>query len=466
MFCHFSTAFYVLGLISSTRKGADILNDYGWESVRHCHGEMWPVVEDVERLCDMITPSVTPNMSVSSLSQFSNSELSADTAKMAQYPRISALVLTPSTDLVEESGRASPFSEGYSPKASFIVGSFDSRSRSNTETSGPPGSGNQSCDLDSSDAEKIVIEISQPPDEVATRQVSEGKPHVDSSSEDEAKSKLRSQSVNEDSRQKDAVIHPRSNSDPHETKLDKYERRVDGASVHFNIEDGVVEAEEVRDSFSRCSESSHDALCKKPSSDDSGNPSKPDHLLVREQRSNSNESWKMMAAGTTTSTKSRSDSLYTDTSSGFSSFDSSHYQGASSEPTQLTPIPSASSLVTEQSASQLSDSSKGYVHPSEYYRKLANLKRKPSLRRRYSNPVLGHISPSSTLQRTKIDYVSFTSARDLQGYATLRELKQNRTFSSENDSQANSKGMVFINNTTSPYANKSNSLDFALGGIR
>lgn len=31
----FSTAFYVLGLIASTPRGADILLEFGWEAVRH-----------------------------------------------------------------------------------------------------------------------------------------------------------------------------------------------------------------------------------------------------------------------------------------------------------------------------------------------------------------------------------------------------------------------------------------------
>ena len=41
-----STAFYVLGLLSCTCRGADMLNELGWESVRHKRTEHWPVQDD------------------------------------------------------------------------------------------------------------------------------------------------------------------------------------------------------------------------------------------------------------------------------------------------------------------------------------------------------------------------------------------------------------------------------------
>ena len=39
------TCFYVLGLIATTRQGADILKTLNWESVRHKGEDSWPVVE-------------------------------------------------------------------------------------------------------------------------------------------------------------------------------------------------------------------------------------------------------------------------------------------------------------------------------------------------------------------------------------------------------------------------------------
>ena len=39
------TCFYVLGLIATTRQGADILKSLNWESVRHKEEDRWPAVE-------------------------------------------------------------------------------------------------------------------------------------------------------------------------------------------------------------------------------------------------------------------------------------------------------------------------------------------------------------------------------------------------------------------------------------
>ncbi|XP_067137023.1 rapamycin-insensitive companion of mTOR isoform X2 [Centruroides vittatus] len=38
------TCFYVLGLLSSTPEGADLLMQYGWETVRRAHDDKWPIV--------------------------------------------------------------------------------------------------------------------------------------------------------------------------------------------------------------------------------------------------------------------------------------------------------------------------------------------------------------------------------------------------------------------------------------
>ena len=44
-FCMYRTCFYVLGLVATTRQGADILKALNWESVRHKGEDSWPVVE-------------------------------------------------------------------------------------------------------------------------------------------------------------------------------------------------------------------------------------------------------------------------------------------------------------------------------------------------------------------------------------------------------------------------------------
>ncbi|XP_052097251.1 rapamycin-insensitive companion of mTOR-like [Mytilus californianus] len=46
------TAFYVLGLLASTREGAQLLSELGYESCWRTREEMWPVVEDKTELLD------------------------------------------------------------------------------------------------------------------------------------------------------------------------------------------------------------------------------------------------------------------------------------------------------------------------------------------------------------------------------------------------------------------------------
>lgn len=41
-----STCVYVLGVISRTRQGGDVLKVLGWDSVRHSRRQQWPVVPD------------------------------------------------------------------------------------------------------------------------------------------------------------------------------------------------------------------------------------------------------------------------------------------------------------------------------------------------------------------------------------------------------------------------------------
>ena len=40
------TCFYVLGLLASTEDGADYLKKLGWETVRHCYNDKWPMIKE------------------------------------------------------------------------------------------------------------------------------------------------------------------------------------------------------------------------------------------------------------------------------------------------------------------------------------------------------------------------------------------------------------------------------------
>ncbi|OCU02585.1 hypothetical protein XELAEV_18008346mg [Xenopus laevis] len=70
------TCAYVLGLLSRTKQGCDILKQHNWDAVRHSRRHLWPVVpDDMEQLCNELS-SVPSTLSLNSESTSSrhNSE--------------------------------------------------------------------------------------------------------------------------------------------------------------------------------------------------------------------------------------------------------------------------------------------------------------------------------------------------------------------------------------------------------
>ena len=184
---------------------------------------------------------------------------------------------------------------------------------------------------------------------------------------------------------------------------------------------------------------------------------------------------KMTAASTIVNaviTKPRSDSLNTDTTtSGFSSYESGPC--IMTESARLTPIPSTDSVHTDAEQQHTAPPTPSPreggdihqpIHPSEVLRKLANLKRIPSLKRRYSNPVLGHVSHRVNVEECEhfATTYMYMPSRGTQGYATLRALQKQRTRSLEETAETE-KGNVASLFQQSPAQMKSRSLDFRLG---
>lgn len=42
----FSTCYFVLGLLSSTAEGVEVLREYGWEAVKRNYEDKWPVIRE------------------------------------------------------------------------------------------------------------------------------------------------------------------------------------------------------------------------------------------------------------------------------------------------------------------------------------------------------------------------------------------------------------------------------------
>ncbi|KAL4236760.1 hypothetical protein ACF0H5_005145 [Mactra antiquata] len=131
-------------------------------------------------------------------------------------------------------------------------------------------------------------------------------------------------------------------------------------------------------------------------------------------------------------TKSHTESFGTDSvTSGIGSYDSGHH-GVVELPS-LSPIPSTNSLDTTEGQSRNKEKKESleHHHHSVVLRRMSNLSRVPSVRRQSSTGF-----PSQSL--SKFDFsdnaVTYTTARDAMGYATLRSLMKNRTISSDLES--------------------------------
>lgn len=144
---------------------------------------------------------------------------------------------------------------------------------------------------------------------------------------------------------------------------------------------------------------------------------------LKDERSSSSESSR--------TTKSRTDSFNTDsTTSGIGSFDSGHH--GMTELHTLTPIPSSTSLENFEVQIRPKKTDREIAHHSVALRRLSNLSRVPSSRRQ-SSPGVG-LLPISKFFDFSESAITYTTARDAIGYATLRSLMKQRQISSDVES--------------------------------
>lgn len=75
----------MLGVISKTRQGCEVLKQYGWDAVRHSHRTLWPVTpEEVDAQLTSELSSVPSTLSLNSESTSSrhNSESESQPSKL------------------------------------------------------------------------------------------------------------------------------------------------------------------------------------------------------------------------------------------------------------------------------------------------------------------------------------------------------------------------------------------------
>ena len=395
---------------------------------------MWPVIEEQERPDEHSEETQGLVASVSSLS-LAKSDVSSRGARSrhssAQYHKMGSL----DDYILASDDPSSPASDLGSPKATFFL----SKSRSNTVESGDfffpsrrasedeprsrsgtvgsaVSSGGKSeghmGDIEETPTDGAELSHSDVTDEANSSQYPASFLNVpEKANGGLGISKHRSISAPSEKSNTDAPTHARSQSEPVDPGQDI--KRISSAEVMYK------------------------------------------KALLRRKRTNTTESdsgrsgdfysSKSMSLGEVD--KSRSSSMFTDgTTSGIGSLESGHHTAMGDYP-KLTPIPSASSLNTIQTR-PLSDSSQGNedddkpkpkstTHPSDSLRRLANLKRIPSTKRRYSNPVLGPLSKSLGNNQDLVEEytLSYTSMQDAHGYAALRDIKSQRTISLDIDDQ-------------------------------
>ncbi|KAG8599017.1 hypothetical protein GDO81_002844 [Engystomops pustulosus] len=79
------TCVYVLGLLSKTKQGCDILKQHNWDTVRHSRRHPWPVVpDDMEQLCNELS-SIPSTLSLNSESTSSRHNSESESALPSMY---------------------------------------------------------------------------------------------------------------------------------------------------------------------------------------------------------------------------------------------------------------------------------------------------------------------------------------------------------------------------------------------
>ncbi|CAH1775574.1 unnamed protein product [Owenia fusiformis] len=364
------TAYYVLGLIGSTSPGADKLQEYGWESVRHSHCSPWPIADEEdyfdEVLSEFPSNASSINLSCSSIPSIFDPDIRLRSSSM------------------RSSAPTSPCSKP--PVFSFEADGESLRDRSDSTTlssSLPP-----QPSIITEDSETRETNHLTPSQKSATLPVTK---------RDKSDLKAGLQVLYESTDVLNGDEEPASDELP-----------VVMRSPHKHSSHGVK---------------SRSANINCESRPVGGTPElKRRGGSYRDERSNSDESSK---------SKSRSDTDNS-TTSGVSSYDSGRESKMCIEASELTPIPSLTSINTNEKYSVDSEP----IHPSEPIRRLANLRRVPSLRRRFSNPGINLSSPLKTQEGKPIiraDTFSYTSTLDAQGYATLKTLRHRQRTRSTNE---------------------------------
>ncbi|XP_076440459.1 rapamycin-insensitive companion of mTOR-like isoform X2 [Babylonia areolata] len=427
------TAFYVLGLVASTRRGADVLVEYGWESRCHTRREVWPVLDDqgwnTESLKDPVT---TPDQSTKP-------------GGRAEAGRLPSVGSTQLSYIKEESGRTDQSGEATVAGSRFNDGSGGGcGGKLDLSIGGSHVDSSVSVHSDSSDILAGVPRSRTLPSDsgefrryqtLPARSLSERHIHRRGLPLALLSRPLDQRSSSTDT---DVVI-------PEAVTTDAIMIKVEGAGEG---EDFLpVDTCEVAPSpVIRLRADSEDEPASPELYDSKGK--EPMFRIGSASGSSSSGGQKDDRSSSESSqrSKGRADSFNTDsTTSGVSSCESGTMPAVTSAVSSLSPIPSSSSINTISSSTIPithggSEKHAGVAknaqdaHPSTAHRKRWNLTRIPSTRRRSQSPALGSLQ---SLPGSHSSSNFFTTHRDVWGYATLRHIRRKRTYSADADPDSN-----------------------------
>lgn len=403
------TAFYVLGLLTSTREGAEYLTQLGWESCWHTREDRWPVVEDRSELLTELQEGEGGQLDLESRGPSSPGMMS------------SSLFFIEEEKLVGDQGCETDFKH--------------------------------SCDQNSNIESSLFIPKRSKtlPSEMSFNQRYKSLPSRSSS--------LRSYSLGHQDRDRmlrdDQRLVSRRIDSP--VMSDRLQSRKAGDNVESpktipviclsDMDSGTFEGSSLEnvdmkpnfcDKFSAMDEEGEGISFSVKDSDDKSDSSETKTLTnqslkkspnLRDGRCSSSDSSR-------TSNKSRADSFNTDsTTSGVSSCDSGPHTCLSSDFMSLSPIASTSSIDTLDIVQKGSTDLKDLIHPSSFRRKSLNLKRVPSLRNKQASPAYGILPSAQLLEGVSTESaIMYTTSRDAMGYATWRSIKRQRRISSDVES--------------------------------
>ncbi|XP_038056476.1 rapamycin-insensitive companion of mTOR-like isoform X1 [Patiria miniata] len=434
------TCFYVLGLFSKTRPGADLLSSLGWESVRHTRMAYFPVLEERNNIFDELGRFTDPTGPLASpYSTMSESTYTLDSPKMElaeKLPELESPKLVVENDpdgknVFFVSGEVSPYRSaspqpGFSEEEEEEEGDQQYVTDEKSPSLAPPVQRIGRRDRTKSSPTKMLAvehrtRMSSSEVEMRTRGISAD---IVVRTRSGSHSDLPQRTPNHDNARyaKYATIG-HTGALPRSSIL----RRV--ATMPAMEEPGNGQRKNGQRltklrSNSDASSKPHRSASPNPNMARFQSQSTPERLRAHSMRErtfnrrcDSNESGRSSFG-----TKSRSESFATDTTqtSGISSLHSN--------PNSPPPESSNSSVNTITSSQTV----KG-IHSSDTLRRKHNLNRTPSFMRRLSKTVSSSFNtPYSNVLETS---AVFTTSRDAHGYAALKALRIHRQVSGDPSSQ-------------------------------